>query len=285
MRISESKTGGALNSSRLIIITDIDGTLIDQETYSYESSLPAISRLLSLKIPLVLCSSKTRAEILRLRQELHLNDPFIVENGGAICAPAGYFPFPLRGSIRSLPTIELGTRVSKLRQMLTDTASQCHVKVRFFGSMSVDEIAGLTGLTGDQAALAQKREYGEPFLIDGKNQDKLVRALIGKGLSVTRGDRFFYLTASHDKGKALKILLDLYRRIEPRITTVGLGNSDNDFPLLCQVDRAVLVRKPDGSWDPEITQKLPFVERTEAMGPLGWREAIDKILASTTEGL
>jgi mannosyl-3-phosphoglycerate phosphatase len=270
---------------RLVIITDIDGTLIDQETYSYESSLPAISRLLSLKIPLVLCSSKTRAEIMRLRKELDLKDPFIAENGGAIYAPMGYFPFPLTGftSAGTFRSFELGTRVSKLRQVLNDTASHCHVRVKFFGSMSVEQIAALTGLTPEQATLAREREYGEPFLVEGKNQDKLIRALIGKGFSVTSGDRFFYLTGNHDKGKAVKILLDLYRRVEPKMTSVGIGNSPNDFPLLCQVDRPVLVRKSDGSWDSEVTQKLPLVERTEARGPLGWREAIEKTLITTAK--
>jgi mannosyl-3-phosphoglycerate phosphatase family protein len=267
----------------LVIITDVDGSLLDQETYSYADSLPAISKLLSLQVPLVLCSSKTRAEIRRLRDELHLNDPFIVENGGAICAPEQYFPFPLRGFNVAGPfqELELGTRVAILRQVLIDTATQCGVKVRFFGSMPVEEIAGLTGLTTEQAALAQEREYGEPFLINGKNQDKLIRALIGKGFSVTHGERFFYLTGNHDKGKAVKILLSLYKRMEGKITTVGLGNSANDFSLLCQVDRPVIVRKPDGCWDQEITEKLPSAERTEAKGPLGWREAIDKLLATT----
>jgi mannosyl-3-phosphoglycerate phosphatase family protein len=271
----------------LVIISDVDGAILDQQNYSYERSLPAISRLLSLNVPLVLCSSKTRAEMHRLWKELHLKDPFIVENGGAICVPPRYFPFPLRGfnSVGSFPQMELGTRVSKLREVLLDTALQCGVKVRFFGSMSAEEIAALTGLTKDQAALARKREYGEPFLVEGKNQDKFVRALIGKGFTITRGDRFFYLTGNHDKGTAVKILLELYRRLEGKLTSVGLGNSANDFPLLCQVDRPILVRRSDGAWDREITEKLPFIERTEAAGPLGWSEAIDRILATSGKPL
>jgi mannosyl-3-phosphoglycerate phosphatase family protein len=270
---------------RLVIITDVDGTLIDQATYSYADSLPAVSRLLSLQIPLVLCSSKTRAEMLRLWKELHLQDPFIVENGGAICVPPRYFPFALRGfnSAGSFPQMELGTRVSKLREVLLNTALQCAVKVRFFGSMRAEEIAELTGLTKDQAALAGKREYGEPFLIEGNNEDKFVRALIGKGFGVTRGERFFYVTGNHDKGTAAKILLDLYRRIETKFISVGLGNSANDFPLFCQVDRPVLIRKSDGTWDSEIIEKLPFIERTDAKGPLGWREAIESVVATTAK--
>ena len=73
-----------MTPSGLIVITDLDGTLLDEKSYSYQASLPAIQRLKSAGIPLVLCSSKTYSEILPLWRELDLKDPFIVENGGAI---------------------------------------------------------------------------------------------------------------------------------------------------------------------------------------------------------
>ncbi|MGH7772843.1 MAG: HAD-IIB family hydrolase [Candidatus Binatia bacterium] len=272
-----------MTRSRLIIITDLDGSLLDQETYSYEATLPVIQRLLSLEIPLILCSSKTRSEIVRLWQGMKLRDPFIVENGGAIYCPARYFPLPPRGfkPQGSFGALELGTRVSKLRQVLMETARQCDARVRSFGSMGVDEVTALTGLARDQAALALKREYDEPFLVEGGDRERLFRALIGKGFTVTHGGRFFHLMGGHDKGKTVKILLDLYRRRDPKIMSVGLGNSANDFPLLSQVDRPILIRKPDGTWDREVAEKIPFAERTQAIGPNGWREAIEKILGDT----
>ncbi|MGH7828798.1 MAG: HAD hydrolase family protein, partial [Candidatus Binatia bacterium] len=58
--------------SGLIIITDLDGTLLDESTYSFQASLPAIQRVTSQGIPLILCSSKTRSEILPLWKELAL---------------------------------------------------------------------------------------------------------------------------------------------------------------------------------------------------------------------
>lgn len=69
--------------SKTIVITDLDGTLLDQ-TYSFEGARPAITLLKEKRVPVVLCSSKTRPEIELYRERLGFKDPFIVENGGAI---------------------------------------------------------------------------------------------------------------------------------------------------------------------------------------------------------
>lgn len=270
--------------SRLIVITDLDGTLLDQETYSYEASLPAVQRLNSLKIPLILCSSKTYSEIALLWRELGLRDPFIVENGGAIYFTPGYFPFALQGikSKGSFEALEIGTSVSVLRQALTATARQCRVSVRTFGAMSLGEVSALTGLTRDQSALALQREYDEPFLVERGDREKLFRALIGKGFAIPRGDRFFHLIGNHGKGKTVKTLLDLYRRSQPAIFSVGLGNSANDLSLFNQVDRPILIKKAEGSYDAEVLREMPDIERTREIGPAGWREAIERVLPNAS---
>jgi len=73
-----------------VVFTDIDGTIVD-ENYSYKGALPALKLLKRKKIPLVFCTSKTRAEIEVYRDELGIKDPFISENGGAIFIPVGIF--------------------------------------------------------------------------------------------------------------------------------------------------------------------------------------------------
>ena len=73
--------------TRLLVVTDLDGTLLDHETYSYAEAAPALAELRRRGIPLVLASSKTRAEMELLHAELGLSDPFICENGAAICTP------------------------------------------------------------------------------------------------------------------------------------------------------------------------------------------------------
>lgn len=269
-----------LKEKSLVVITDLDGTMLDQRTYSYEQSLPAIEKLREAGIPLILCSSKTAAEIIPLQRELKLKQPFICESGGAIYLPQKYFRFPIADlkPRRLVDVIEFGNRILYLRQALQEVAHACGATVRSFGTMTFQEIMFRTGLTLDQAIQARQREYDEPFFIDAGNEETLQAALRARRLTVTKGDRFYHLTGGHDKGNAVKVLLDHYRRLYPSLLAIGLGNSANDLPLLRQTDIAVLVRNPDGSWDAEVITHLPSVKRTDGIGPDGWREAIDNLL-------
>jgi len=270
-----------LNAAHLIVITDLDGTLLDDQSYRYDAGLPAVRELRARKIPLILCSSKTRSEMELLWRELDLKDPFICENGGAVCFPTGYLPFPVAGakSRGGLETIALGTDVAVLRRALKESLGGLDVRVRSFGDMSADEVSRLTGLPREMAALALQREYDEPFIVESGRAERLFTALRDRGLTVTFGGRLFHVTGGHDKGHAVRRVQTLYRRIDPACASVGLGNSANDLPLLREVDRPILIRNGDGSYDEEVLHALPRVEKTLERGPAGWSTAISKILA------
>ena len=74
---------------RLVVFTDLDGTLLDHHSYSWRAALPAMERLAANGIPLVLNSSKTAAEMRELQRAMGLRAPFIAENGAAVVIPAG----------------------------------------------------------------------------------------------------------------------------------------------------------------------------------------------------
>ena len=95
---------------RTVIFTDLDGTLLDPYTYSCTEVMPLVTRLRDKGIPLIFCSSKTRAEQEVYQKELGIAEPFIVEDGGAIFVNQGYFPFPYghHRPIRHYYVIELG---------------------------------------------------------------------------------------------------------------------------------------------------------------------------------
>ena len=53
-----------------LVFTDLDGSLLDHDHYGYRDAQPQLGQLQSLNIPVIPASSKTRAEIERLRSEL-----------------------------------------------------------------------------------------------------------------------------------------------------------------------------------------------------------------------
>lgn len=269
-----------LKASQLIVITDLDGTLLDQRTYSYERSLPAVRRLQAGRIPIVLCSTKTSAEMLPLWRELELKDPFICESGGAIYLPRDYLKTPVAElkAAGAFDVLRLGTDILRLRAALADAARECQVALRSFGQMKIDEIAALTGLAPDEALRASQRQYDEPFLVQSGDVERLSALLRAQGLTVTRGDRFYHLTGGHSKRDAVVELLELHRHHYGDTVAIGLGNSANDWPMLCAVERPVLVKNPDGRWDATVIERMPDIERTHGIGPQGWRETIDSIL-------
>lgn len=227
----------------IVIFTDLDGTLLD-ENYSYEHVKPIIDVLIDSNIPIVICSSKTRAEIEFFREEFSIKDPFIVENGGAIFIPIGYFNFPYRYSkvIEKYNVIELGISYSILREKLQEIRKLSKCEIIGFGDMSVEEIAKDCGLSVKLAELAKKREYDEPFkIINGKEED-VINAIMKCGLNYTKGDKYYHLMGNNDKGKAVKILKELYKNRFREIKTIALGNSENDLPMLKVVDVPIFVK-------------------------------------------
>jgi mannosyl-3-phosphoglycerate phosphatase len=269
-----------------VVFTDLDGTLLDADTYSWAAATPALEALRARGIPMILVSSKTRAEIEPLRCKLEHRDPFIVENGAAVFVPQGLFTFPLE-RVRLKPpydVIELGMPYYMLRDVLKQIEDAVETPLRGFGDLSVDDIMHLTGLSRTDATLAKMREYDEPYLLEGPSAliEEVCRQIVIRGLRWTKGGRLFHLTGDNDKGEAAELLLRCYRRQQrlryqtDRIESIGIGDSVNDMPLLAIVDHPILVQKSDGSFDPDI--HLPQLIRAPGIGPVGWNAAVLALL-------
>jgi mannosyl-3-phosphoglycerate phosphatase len=263
---------------KLVVFTDMDGTLIDHHTYSYEAARPALESLQRLGVPLVVCTSKTRAEIQNFREKLGVSDPFISENGGAIFIPKGYFevPFTSDQETENYLVVELGTSYQVLRGVLKDVEKKIGCQIRGFGDMTAQEVSEDSGLDLKSAELSKMREYDEPFKIEGDEEQ--VRAVLeeiqSRGLNYTRGGRYYHIMGDNDKGRAVATLAEIFRREFKEITTVGLGDSLNDLPMLESVDLPVLVQKPDGSYESMDIE----VKRAGGVGPVGWNRAVMEIL-------
>lgn len=265
---------------KTIVFTDLDGTLLDPKTYSFDGARLALDEIRKMNIPLVLCSSKTRAEIEVYREHLKNSDPFIAENGGALFIPAGYFTFPTGDTtLGDYVVRSLGTSYGKIRETFIRLRESLHAAVKGFGDMTVEEIAALTDLSQDEAALARMREFDEPFIFKSEPDERFLRAIEGAGLHWTRG-RLYHIMGDHDKGKAVRILKKWYESKHGKLVTIGLGDGFNDLPLLAAVDHPVLIRKEDGSFDPRVD--VPGLIRAKGIGPEGWNRAVLELLSKNT---
>jgi len=267
-------------SIRILVFTDLDGTLLDQRTYSFKPARPALRLLRESGIPLIVCTSKTRAEVEQVRAALQNTDPFIVENGSAIFVPESAFPGELPGARKDsgYQVVEMGTSYPRILGVFSAMKKRLPGRLRGFSDLSVEEVARLTGLSLEDAARAKEREYDEPFLLDDPAADlETVREIAeSAGLSITRG-RFFHLTGDNDKGRAVRVVKDIYARANGIVPgTIGLGDSPNDLPLLENVDFPVLVQQPGGRYEPSI--RLGNLIFAPGEGPVGWSEAVRKLV-------
>lgn len=271
---------------RYIIFTDLDGTLLDHQTYSFEGALPALSIIKDLNIPLILTSSKTSTEIQALRTQLQNKDPFIPENGGAIYIPENYFQieFPFQKKKDDYLIIELGTSYSKLRQALKKIKLETGLPIVGFGDLMPKQLVKKTGLSSKEARLALNREYDEPFFIyngiSESNFQHLKKIISSLGLNLTMGGRFFHLMGNNDKGKAVKILISIFKNEwKEKIRTLGIGDSLNDLPMLAVVNEPILVQKPSREYDKAVLAELKPI-LADGVGPIGWNDVVLNLLSA-----
>ena len=274
----------SLRMRRIIIFTDLDGSLLDATSYSFDAANDALAAIRRFGAALIFVSSKTRSEMEPLRLRLDHLHPFIVENGGGLFIPKGYFPFPIE---HSKPTgeyevVTIGAAYGTLRGALKDIGQALDCRLQGFGDLSVEEVARLTGLSSADAVLATQREYDEPFVVVGKEiaWSRLLKAAQVHGLHCTRGGRFYHLLGSNDKGIASRRLMGWYGRLAQEdgqgVVTIGVGDSLNDLPMLAVVDYPILVQKPDRSYDPDV--QLPHLIRADGVGPVGWNRSLMDLL-------
>jgi mannosyl-3-phosphoglycerate phosphatase len=267
-----------------VVFSDIDGTLIDIFTGQFNTTIKFVNQLREYGIPLILCSSKTEAEQIELRRRANVSDPFIVENGGAVIIPLGYFEnmsnYESKYSVietDNFQIIELGKPASQIKSALQKIRASSQFKFKSLSDLSIDEISIVTKMSTDAVSRMIQRKYGET-IVEIKNDDLpgFVTKVQDFGLKVIFGGRFFDITGGNDKGTAVKILVDLYRRkYGGDVVFFGIGDSKNDESMLKFVDFPMLVQRPDGTWH---DLKVDGLNKLNGIGPDGWILGFNKII-------
>jgi mannosyl-3-phosphoglycerate phosphatase len=262
---------------KFVIFTDLDGTLLDLKTYSFEQALPALRVIKEKGIPLILSTSKTRAEIELYRKRLENIHPFISENGGAVFVPKDYFSFqfPYDREVNDYFVLELGIFYPMIIEILDAIRKETGIKIRGFSDLTEGELTSLCGLNLEEAKFAKRREYDEPFMIEGTGKEiKIIKKKIEeKGMNYIWGGKFHHILGKNDKGKAVKILKGLYENQYVSIWTISIGDSLNDIPMLFAVDHPIFLKEERGPL-PKAINSCKNLKIVIGTGPQTWNEAI-----------
>ena len=105
----------------------------------------------------------------------------------------------------------------------------------------------------------------------------LKRTALKESLKITRGGRFFHLIGIHqDKGKAVQIVKNIFiRNLKEPLVSIGIGDSENDIPMLENVDIPVLIPHPDGHYEDVSLKNL---RKASFPGSKGWNDAVGSLI-------
>lgn len=262
-----------------LVVTDLDGSLLDHHSYDFSPAAPWLARLKQMGVPVIPVTSKTRAELIPLREALGLTaTPFIAENGAVIGLPPGWCHARLDrpgsgqdGVVIKHPGVDIGF----IRARLKVWRERLGIRFTRMGELSVQEVMELTGLDEARARNARQREGSEPLMWhDSETALASFRvALEGDGLQLTQGGRFWHVMGrSADKGTAVEWLIKRFTALRGRAPlSLGLGDGPNDITMLNAVDQAVVIR---GCHDLVVEPSNMSLYRTKATGPTGWAEGV-----------
>ncbi|MEO1747917.1 MAG: HAD-IIB family hydrolase, partial [Pseudomonadota bacterium] len=256
----------------LIIFTDLDGTLLDHETYSWKPALPALNELKRLDVPLIMASSKTAAEIAPVRAKAgFVPCPAIVENGAGILPPGD---FTDDHDVASYHVI---------RDALAEAPDELKTKFTGFGDMTIEEIAASTGLPVEGAALAARRAFSEPGIWSGTDTQRaaFINELQKFGVTGRYGGRYLTLSLGGTKAERMDEITQTLGLTNP--FSVALGDAPNDVEMIEKANLGFIIKNTHG----KPIQPLPgendgHIKRTELPGPAGWNAAVLSVLSQRT---
>lgn len=262
-----------LPSLPLVVLTDLDGTLLDHNTYDFRPAMPAMACLRQFHIPCIFNSSKTFDEMLPLRKSMGNTDPFVSENGGAVFIPkdgSSVFHSEMTGSSYN--------SILNVLKLLREQG----FKFSGFNDMSDQEVADITGLKYDEAVMARKRHASEPLLWedDESRLDEFASILSCHNLRMLRGGRFIHIMGYNDKSEAVTFFRDYYQNLWGQdVRIVALGDGENDLAMLESADYPIVIPGKHSTLSPTN----PATRIAEKPGPAGWNDTLLALLNDLTK--
>lgn len=261
-----------------LIFTDLDGTLLDHNSYSAKPADLLIRRIIGQSIGSVIpITSKTRAELRSLQNSIAIGETIsVTENGSVIYVPPGYS----LGQTSDPQVTLLGSGYSEILDRVAGLPKLLRQHIRGFADMSGAEVSEATGLGIEESVLAKQREASEPFLWSGSDEalEELRSIMAEANIRIQRGGRFYHFTGHATKEQAMARIKTSFVEQKPdcEVISIALGDGPNDLGMIEAADFGTIMPNPAGV---TIGSSKPHVRTAAAPGPEGWVLAISELFA------
>ena len=273
-------------TSRIIVLTDIDGTLIPVRGSASEvrESVKSIIKLRTLGVPIVPVTGKTLKETIVCSKELGMGYNngllMIVEFGAAIYASPGTLitsSITRRGELEAIVLAEPLANIKDLLEKIVPPT--CRDRVKIVTKCDLDEAMELIGLrTKRETELALKREFTEAvYAPDPVCKKEVKRRALALGLDVIEGRTLLYIGKGLGKDRAARKLI--YSLPDTRLgkaITVALGDMPPDRGFLEQSDIAIIMPWKDGRVNLKLRRPDYIVAPYPA--PQGWSWSVERVI-------
>jgi len=252
---------------RIIFLTDLDGTLLHHDDFSFEAARASILEYIDQGIDIIPVSSKTKPEIEQFCSDLGVRLPFIYENGAGFSIPA------LSGG--ATQEMICGTPTAELLQIWKHAIP---IELRAYCQLLMDmdeaECRALLGLEGGALALALQRDYSILLTFKG---DKKTLTLLNiycerAGLTLQKGGRVFCLAGTHNKATFIDMLRSVAGPGQKEPYIIAFGDGNNDIPMLNGADMACIIPRPNGMHLPPDSITTKTIMATQP-APIGWQQS------------
>jgi mannosyl-3-phosphoglycerate phosphatase len=266
---------------RVVIFTAVHREFLDSRSDLISAALAEIERQ---RVPLVLSTMGTRAQLELFRRRIGHGHPFLTEHGGGLFIPDGYFALHLEGAKRigRYFCVPFGRSHSEASAAVEEIAAEAGASVVRYAEMSTPAVARNTGESLREAEVSRQREFSERFFFVGNVEAASTRfAQIAQKLNwkCRLGDPFCELYSGNDEACAVRHLMSVYRKaLRSRIRSVAIGCAAEDVSLLSAADHAVVLPHNGNRFDPALASHLSRAARDDTPGPAGWSKAVARIL-------
>ena len=261
---------------KTLIFTDLDGSLLDRDTFKFDEIKDYLKKLISNGIFIIPNTSKTEKEILEFNNELGSNLPYISENGAAING------LDLLNSNLPKELILSRDKNNLINIFKKSVPENLQNKCKWLSEMDKKKQSLIFGLDNEQLKKALDRKYTIPFIFEGTKNEKneLSKIIKNKDLSLQHGGRVIHLTDKVNKAKALNVFVRFFKKNNKNVKTIAVGDNYNDLDMLKTSDFPCLVFNDKFTLD-----KIPInnLISTNKPSPEGWADVIKIALVKASK--